>query len=240
MPEDGLKLAVHVRGVSKKFKSGKDDIYALRNINFDARYGELLMIVGPSGCGKTTLLSVIAGTLKFDSGEVDVTGSAIQNLSDYELTTFRKNHIGFIFQRYHLISTLSCIENVAIPLVLNGLTRLEASHRAAEALHSVGLKGKEHESPKNLSGGQQQRVAIARALVHAPQLVICDEPTSALDAENGAKIMNLLAEVSSNTNRSVIIVTHDSRIFKYADRIAEMDDGKIKAVLLNDQSKLQL
>ncbi|MBA3815476.1 MAG: ABC transporter ATP-binding protein [Parachlamydiaceae bacterium] len=226
-----LKYAVHVRNVSKVFQSGKDVVHALRDVNFDALLGELLMIVGPSGCGKTTLLSVIAGTLKFDSGEIDVIGNSLKDLPEKALTAFRKKNIGFIFQKFHLISTLSCLENVSIPLVLNGLSRSEAEGRAAEVLEMVGMKGREYDSPATFSGGQQQRIAIARALVHNPPLLICDEPTSALDAENGEKIMELLVNVAENPNRSVIIVTHDSRIFKYANRIAKMDDGKVKVVL---------
>lgn len=235
MPESDIKLAVQVKNVSKKFRSGKDFVHALSDVNFEALYGELLMIVGPSGCGKTTLLSLIAGTLRCDSGEIDVIGNSLQQLSDNQLTSFRKKNIGFIFQQYHLISTLTCLENVSIPLVLNGLKRSEASDRAAEALKTVGLQGREKESPKHFSGGQQQRVAIARALVHHPRLMICDEPTSALDASNGIKIMELMAEIARNPNRSVIIVTHDSRIFKYANRIAQMDDGKVKTVLSNQE-----
>lgn len=227
--------AVQVRNVTKTFQSGKDVVHALRDVNFDARYGELLMIVGPSGCGKTTLLSVIAGTLKFNSGEIEVIGNSLGGMTESELTAFRKKNIGFIFQQFHLISTLSCLENVSIPLILNGLSRKDAETRAAEILEQVGMKGREGDSPKSLSGGQQQRIAIARALVHNPSLLICDEPTSALDAENGEKIMELLVKVAENPNRSVIIVTHDSRIFKYASRIAKMDDGKVTAVLSSQE-----
>lgn len=234
MPEE-LKLAVQVRNVTKTFQSGKDVVHALRDVNFDARFGELLMIVGPSGCGKTTLLSVIAGTLKFNSGEIDVIGNSLGEMTQNQLTAFRKKNIGFIFQQFHLISTLSCLENVSIPLILNGLSRTEAETRAAEILEQVGMKGRENDSPKTLSGGQQQRIAIARALVHNPSLLICDEPTSALDAENGEKIMELLVKVAENPERSVIIVTHDSRIFKYASRIAKMDDGKVTAILSTEE-----
>ena len=234
MPDD-FKLAVQVRNVTKTFQSGKDVVYALRDVNFDARYGELLMIVGPSGCGKTTLLSVIAGTLKANSGEIEVIGSSLEEMTETELTAFRKKNIGFIFQQFHLISTLSCLENISIPLILNGLSRKEAEIRAAEVLKQVGMEGRENDSPKSLSGGQQQRIAIARALVHNPALLICDEPTSALDAENGEKIMELLVKVAENPDRVVIIVTHDSRIFKYASRIAKMDDGKVTAILSNQE-----
>lgn len=224
------QIAVHVRNVSKSFKSGNNIVKALRDVNFDAKYGELLMIVGPSGCGKTTLLSVIAGTLKFDKGEVDVLHHPLQDMSDENILEFRKKSIGFIFQQFHLIKTLNILENISIPLLLNGFERSEALKKADTMLEKVGLKGRGEERPLNLSGGQQQRVAIARALVHDPQLVICDEPTSALDAETGAHVLNLMTEIARTPKRCVIIVTHDSRIFKYADRLAKMDDGRVMSV----------
>lgn len=227
------KLAVHVRGVSKNFITGSTIVHALKDVNFDARFGELLMIVGPSGCGKTTLLSVIAGTLRFDSGEIDVFGDSLHSMSEKQVTNFRKKNVGFIFQQYHLIDTLTSSENVSIPLILNGYDRAEATRKADEELVKVGLGGRQGEKPSNFSGGQQQRVAIARALIHEPRLVICDEPTAALDAENGARIMELLVDIARNPNRTVIVVTHDSRIFKYANRVVHMDDGKIKDVKEN-------
>jgi len=224
------KLAVHVRNVTKRFHQGSHSITALKNVNFDARVGELMMIVGPSGCGKTTLLSVIAGTLRFDEGEIDMLGKSFHGLSDANITEFRRHHIGFIFQQYHLIRTLNCLENVSIPLLLNGTNRSIAEEKAALLLEKVGLKGREWESPRNLSGGQQQRVAIARALIHDPLLVICDEPTAALDANTGAKIVELMVECARTPGRCVVIVTHDNRIFKYADRVATMDDGKVLGI----------
>ncbi|CRX38612.1 ABC transporter ATP-binding protein [Estrella lausannensis] len=225
--------AVHVRKVSKDFCQGNDCVHALKAVDFDAYFGELLMIVGPSGCGKTTLLSVIAGTLRFDSGEIDVMEKPLEKMSDNEITLFRRQYIGFIFQQFHLIKTLTNEENVAIPLILNGYPQKDAREKAREMLARVGLEGREKESPRNLSGGQQQRVAIARALVHDPKVVICDEPTSALDAENGHKIMELLVSVAKDSERTVILVTHDSRIFKYADRLAKMDDGSVTEVISN-------
>ena len=222
---------MHVRKVSKDFCQGGDCVHALKAVDFDAYFGELLMIVGPSGCGKTTLLSVIAGTLRFDSGEIDVMEKPLEKMTDNEITLFRRKNIGFIFQQFHLIKTLTNEENVSIPLILNGFPQKEARDKAREMLAKVGLEGRELESPRNLSGGQQQRVAIARALVHDPKVVICDEPTSALDAENGHKIMELLVNVAKDADRTVILVTHDSRIFKYADRLAKMDDGSVAEVI---------
>ena len=227
MPNPPPELAIHVRKVSKRFGQGANAIHALKDVNFDARVGELLMIVGPSGCGKTTLLSVIAGTLHFDQGEIDILGSPLHTLSESQITSFRRQHIGFIFQQYHLIKTLNCMENVSIPLLLNGERRSVAEAKAAYLLEQVGLKGREKELPRKLSGGQQQRVAIARALVHDPRLVICDEPTAALDAETGCRILELMSSCARAPGRCVVIVTHDSRIFKYADRVAKMDDGRM-------------
>jgi putative ABC transport system ATP-binding protein len=224
------QLAVHVRAVTKTFGTGEAAVRALKGVDFDARQGELLMIVGPSGCGKTTLLSVIAGTLNFDGGQIDVFGSALHAMKPRHVTEFRKRHVGFIFQQFNLIPTLTCIENVSVPLLINGASRSVAEHKAEAMLDQLGLPDRGHERPTNLSGGQQQRVAIARALVHEPRLVICDEPTSALDKDTGGQIMDLLRDVARHPNRSVIVVTHDNRIFKYADRLTEMEDGRVQRV----------
>jgi len=199
----------------------------LKDVNFEARMGELLMLVGPSGCGKTTLLSVIAGTLGADRGEVDVFGSPLHTMDKQAVTRFRPANIGFIFQQYNLIPTLNRIENVSVPLRIQGASAAVAEQRAAEMLDRVGLSQRKEHRPNMLSGGQQQRVAIARALVHEPKLIICDEPTAALDSENGARVMELLRGVAAKPNRCVIIVTHDNRIFKYADRMTHMEDGRI-------------
>jgi len=223
-------LAVHVRAVTKTFGKGDTAVHALKGVDFNARQGELLMIVGPSGCGKTTLLSVIAGTLDFEAGEVEVFGSSLHAMKPRHVTEFRKRHVGFIFQQFNLIPTLTLIENVSVPLLINGSGRRQAEQKAAELLDKLGLDGRGRELPRNLSGGQQQRVAIARALVHEPRLVICDEPTSALDKDTGAHIMDLLRDIARHPDRSVIVVTHDNRIFKHADRLTEMEDGRVQRV----------
>ena len=219
-----------MRNVTKTFGQGDARVQALKGVNFDAREGELLMIVGPSGCGKTTLLSVIAGTLQFDSGEVDVFGSALHKMAPEAITAFRAANIGFIFQQFHLVPALTCAENISVPLLINGVKRAEAEAKAVKLLEYVGLGNRGRDLPTKLSGGQQQRVAIARALVHEPKLVICDEPTSALDKETGAKIMELLRDVAKAPGRCVIVVTHDPRIFHYADRMTEMEDGRVSRV----------
>lgn len=223
-------LAVEAKNVCKSFVTGQTVVKALQDVTFNARFGELLMIVGPSGCGKTTFLSVIAGTLRFDSGEVTVINQSLNAMNENAITAFRCLNVGFIFQQYHLIRSLNCLENVSIPMILNGFSREQSESAAADILEEVGLKGRELEFPKNLSGGQQQRVAIARALVHKPKLVICDEPTAALDAATGEKILSLLVDAAKSPERLVLLVTHDARIFKYADRIAKMDDGKMVSI----------
>ena len=223
-------FAVQVRNVTKAFGTGDARTHALKGVNFDTRLGELLLIVGPSGCGKTTLLSIIAGTMQFDSGEIEVFENRLHTMNKPAITDFRRRDIGFIFQQFNLIPTLSCLENISVPLLLNGVSRRDAEARSREAMKLVGLESKTREQPTNLSGGQQQRVAIARALVHEPRLIICDEPTSALDKDTGAKIMELLHEVAKAPNRSVIVVTHDTRIFRYADRMTEMEDGRVQRV----------
>ena len=223
-------VAVRLRGVDKSFGAGDAAVRALKHTDFEARKGELIMLVGPSGCGKTTLLSIIAGTLHADSGVTEVFGRKLHDMPRGELTKFRLRNLGFVFQSFNLIPTLSVVENVAIPLLLHGVDHREANARAADMLAKVGLKGREKSPPSALSGGQQQRVAIARALVHEPPLLICDEPTSALDKDTGASVMEMIRELSRAPDRCVIIVTHDHRIFKYADRIAEMEDGHITRV----------
>lgn len=216
-----------VQGISKTFEQGGELLHVLRNVDFQATAGELVMIVGPSGSGKTTLLSALAGTLSVDSGTIRLFGFDLSLKAPHEIVSFRRQKVGFIFQQFHLIPTLTCGENVAIPLLLNGYPYPAALKEAYKSLEEVGLESKFSTSPRQLSGGQQQRVAIARSLIHKPPLIICDEPTSALDAESGSKIMNLIRSHVKISGRVVIIVTHDSRIFKYADRIETMDDGRI-------------
>jgi putative ABC transport system ATP-binding protein len=221
------QLAVNVSNVVKSFSAGDSRTYALKGATLTAAFGELLMIVGPSGCGKTTLLSVICGTLKCEEGDLHVFDHDLRAMKDGQITQFRCQNVGFIFQQFNLIPTLTASENASIPLILNGVSAEEARKRATAVLAEVGIGEKADAYPAQLSGGQQQRVAIARALVHEPRLIICDEPTAALDAASGRKTMELLKSSALQPDRCVIVVTHDNRIYHFADRIAEMEDGKV-------------
>jgi len=227
---DPSRLAVRCRGVTKTYGKGDSAVRALRGVDLDVRVGELLMLVGPSGCGKTTLISVIAGVLDRDGGECTVLGEDFQRLGPAGTTRFRATSVGFVFQAFNLIPTLTLAENVAVPLLINKQPRSKALARAREVLAQVGLGERTNDIPTRLSGGQQQRVAIARALVHRPRLIVCDEPTSALDHVTGQRVMELLREVAEGSELSLIVVTHDQRIFEFADRIAQMDDGRIVRV----------
>jgi putative ABC transport system ATP-binding protein len=224
-PESPRPVAVRFRGLSKHFGSGEQRVQALKDINWDVYPGQMTLIVGPSGCGKTTLLSVIAGILNCDSGEVAIFGQEVTSMSDRALTRFRARNIGFVFQQYNLLPALTAVENAAIPLVIAGWSKHRAVKKAGEVLSSLGMGNKRESLPRQLSGGQMQRVAIARALVHEPRLLVCDEPTAALDHESGITVMQLMRAAAVRPDRAVVVVTHDNRVFGFGDRIAHMDDG---------------
>ena len=219
--------AVSCRQVEKEFGTGDNRALVLRGVDFDVQFGEMTMLVGPSGCGKTTLLSVIAGLLDASGGEISVLGQDMDRLSGTDGVLFRRKNLGFVFQQYNLLPALSAAENAAVPLLAAGVPRKRAVSQAADLLAGLGLEQRLHALPSQLSGGQQQRVALARALVHEPRLIVCDEPTSALDHVTGHAVMDLLTKVAVRRDRAVVVVTHDSRIFEFADRIAHMDDGRI-------------
>jgi putative ABC transport system ATP-binding protein len=216
--------------VTKEFGRGSAATWALRGVDLDVPSGELLMLVGPSGCGKTTLVSIIAGTLGPTAGEVVVLGEDLVAMSNGRKVRFRRENVGFVFQSYNLLPALTAAENAAVPLLIAGWKRRRAVEAAADVLAELGMGDRLAHLPSELSGGQQQRVAIARALVHQPRLLVCDEPTSALDAENGRLTLELIQRVAVQPGRAVIVVTHDSRIYSFADRIATMEDGRIDSV----------
>ena len=226
----GRDVGVRCRGVVKEFGDGDARVRILHEIDVDVLTGELTLLVGPSGCGKTTLISIIAGLLDPTAGEVDLFGERQSALRGRRLVDFRAANIGFVFQQYNLLPALTAAENVSVPLLIQGWPRPKAVARAKEVLDQVGLADRLDSRPSQLSGGQQQRVAIARALVHDPRLLVCDEPTAALDAHAGRTVMELLKRVAVEPGRSVIVVTHDSRVLEYGDRTIEMADGRITCV----------
>ena len=219
--------AIVCRGVTKEFGSGDALVRALRGVDLDVYAGQLTLLVGPSGCGKTTLLSVVCGILDATAGRIDVLGQDLTSLRRGKLVAFRGANVGFVFQQFNLLPALTAVENVSVPLLLQGRPRREALARAREMLDKVNLSDRADAPPSNLSGGQQQRVAIARALIHHPRLLVCDEPTSALDARTGHTIMELLRAMAMETDRAVVVVTHDPRVYEFGDRIAKMEDGRV-------------
>jgi len=228
--ENAVEHAVRARGISKWFGQDEARIQALRRLDLDIPMGELSMLVGPSGCGKTTLISVIAGLLDPSEGDLEVLGEQPNRMGAKQRILFRRLNLGFVFQQFNLLPALTAAENVAVPLFIAGWKRDAAVEKAEHLLAGLGLADRTRSLPSQLSGGQQQRVAMARALIHDPRLVVCDEPTSALDAQSGHKVMELLSDLAVRPDRAVIVVTHDSRVFEFADTIAHMDDGRITTV----------
>ncbi|MDX2115355.1 MAG: ABC transporter ATP-binding protein [Planctomycetota bacterium] len=238
LPEmsDTRHAAIDLRQVSKSYGSGDNVVRALRAVDLAVAPSKLIMLVGPSGCGKTTLVSILSGVLDADAGQVNVFGVDWSKLSADQKTRRRAELVGFVFQSFNLIPTLTALENTCVPLIVRGMRERDASERAAQALKDVGLGDRLRSLPSMLSGGQQQRVAIARALVGKPRLVVCDEPTAALDGKTGQQVMELIQTAARGKDergedRVVIVVTHDNRIFHYADHIIEMEDGRLKKTL---------
>ncbi len=220
-------LAIKASGLDKWFGEGEAKTVALRHVDLEAGFGEMVYIVGPSGSGKTTLLSVLSGILKPNSGSVLVEGIDIWSLDADQLADFRLNKIGFVFQDYHLFPRLNTAENAAIPLILKKRDWDESIEEATKYLDIVGLKGRADLPPVKLSGGEQQRVAIARAMVGQPDILIMDEPTASLDGDTGHAIVKFVHDNVLNPNRCIVVVTHDSRIYEFATRILKMEDGRI-------------
>lgn len=230
-PQKPRDVAVHLAGVTKTFGDGDAKVHALRGVDLDVFTGELLMLVGPSGCGKTTLISIVAAILNHDGGKCLLFGDDVHAWNGYKKTRHRGENIGFVFQAYNLIPSLNSAENAAVPLMINGMSRTAAVKKSRDMLSRIGFDDRLMRAmPNQLSGGQQQRVAIARALVHDPRLIVCDEPTAALDHDNGQKVMGVLRDIAIQPGRALIVVTHDARIFPFADRIAHMDDGRVGGI----------
>lgn len=222
-----MASAMIASNLVKWFGEGGARTVAVKGASFEMRFGEMLYIVGPSGSGKTTLLSMLSGILRPDEGNVCVNGIDIWQLDADAIAEFRLNSIGFVFQDYHLFPRLTTAENVAIPLILRRCAWDNALAKATHFLDVVGLKDRANLPPIKLSGGEQQRVAIARAIVSQPDFLILDEPTASLDGDTGRSILEFVRKEVLNSERAILTVTHDARIFEYADRIMHMEDGRI-------------
>jgi len=222
--------AINAVGLNKWFGEGDAKTHAVKDVNFEANFGEILYVVGPSGSGKTTMLSMISGILRPNSGSVKIEGTEIWALTNDALAEFRLHKIGFVFQDFHLFPRLTTAENVAIPLILQKRAWNEALKEAQADLEIVGLRNRSQLPPVKLSGGEQQRVAIARAIISRPDILILDEPTASLDGDTGRNILSFVRKNILTDKRCIVIVTHDSRIYEFADRILRMEDGKMAGV----------
>jgi len=227
-------FAIEAKGLVKRFKSGKNYVEVLKGVDFDARHGDLTMVMGPSGSGKSTLIAALSGLLKPEAGRVDALDmDDMWSFSSGKIDKFRLDHCGFIFQGFNLFPSLSALQQVTTVLKFQGLTPDQAKKRATLALEEVGLGHRLHQRPAALSGGEKQRVAIARALAKDPQILFADEPTSALDGENGQIVIKLLRRAATEHGAAVICVTHDPRLEAWADRVIHIEDG----VIIDDQRR---
>ncbi len=224
---DAARLAVDARNVHKAYRRGAVRTPVLAGVDLAVKRGECVCLAGPSGSGKTTLLSILGCILSADSGEVRVLNEDVGRLDETARIALRRHRIGFVFQRFHLMRGLTASANVAVPLILQGAKPKAALRQAVRVLETVGLADQAHAEPRNLSAGQCQRVALARALVVDPELVLADEPTASLDAENGQQVMGLIRRLAAEQGRTAVVVTHDPRIFHFADRICQLDNGRI-------------
>jgi putative ABC transport system ATP-binding protein len=222
-----MKSLIVVRDVTKTYTGGNVSIPALQRVELDVRAGEMTMLIGPSGSGKTTLLSIMGCILKPTSGSVRIAGQEVGDLSESELPRIRLEHIGFVFQGFNLFPTLTAGENIELMLDLKGIQRTQARKRAYELLGQVGIADKFHTLPSNLSGGQKQRVAIARAIAGDSKIVLADEPTASLDWHSGRAVMVMLRDLAHESERAVVVVTHDPRVMEFADRTIRIEDGRI-------------
>lgn len=221
------EVAIHCKGIKKSYGTDETRIEALRGIDLEIYTGQLTLLVGPSGSGKSTLLSIITSILTPDEGELLLFGQDITNMKEAERAEFCRKNLGIVFQSLFLIPSLTVLENISLPLLIGGASENTANEKSMQILNKMNLGSRANTTPAHLSKGQQQRVAIARAIVNDSKIIVCDEPTSSLDHHAGMEIMSILHELASHTSRAVLVVTHDHRIFSFADRIINMSDGQI-------------
>ena len=218
---------IALRDICREFQVGDETVHALDHVSLDIHAGDYISVMGPSGSGKSTLLNMLAGLEKPTKGEIVIAGQHIENMTENQLVSFRREHVGFIFQSFNLLSTMNAEENVALPLTFRGMGKKERIERARKTLNMVGLKEHMKHHPTQMSGGQQQRVGVARALVLNPEIVFADEPTGNLDSNTSAEVMDLMRKVVNEQHQTLVMVTHDQHLASFADRIFHIKDGKI-------------
>ena len=221
--------ALQVQRLSKSYAEGRERRVVLQDVSFEVAAGECVALVGRSGSGKSTLLNLLAGIDRPDAGDVRIMDQSVTTMGEPDLTLLRRRHIGFIYQFFNLIPTLTVAENLALPLELNGMPARKRRERIAELLGKVGLTGRDGGFPDQLSGGEQQRVAIARAIIHDPALVLADEPTGNLDSQTGHRVLELLAHLFRDEGHTLILVTHSREVSAIADRTFAVDEGRLTA-----------
>ena len=230
------KSIIRIKDVTKFYRMGAETIAAVNGLSLSIKQGEVCCLFGKSGSGKSTLLNLIAGLEKTTSGQIIFNKKHIERMNEDQLAEFRQKYVGFVFQSYNLLPTLTAMENVTLPLIFRGVPVQERNERAMEMLKAVGLEGRANHKPSEMSGGQQQRVSIARAFINSPQVVFADEPTGNLDTKTTYEMMDLITGLAKKNNQTLVIVTHDMELSEYADRIVVMMDGKIERIDEKQQS----
>lgn len=225
-----MEYLIEVKGVRKVYRVGNEKVVALDNIDLSIKKGEICCLLGTSGSGKSTLLNLMAGLEKPSRGEIIIKNIHVEKLDEKKLVILRQKYIGFVFQSYNLLPNLTALENVGLPLAFKGIPRRVRDKKSKQMLNSVGLNLHSNRKPSQMSGGQQQRVGIARAFVGNPEIIFADEPTGNLDSKTTLEVMNLITEIARKNNQTLIIVTHDINIAKYADRIIHILDGNIESI----------
>lgn len=234
-----MEKVIEVKNVRKVYRMGNEKIYAVDDVSFDIYEGEFCCLLGTSGSGKSTLLNLMAGIEKVSSGEILIKGKPIHKMSETKLAKFRQNYLGFVFQSYNLIGTMTALENVEFPLVFKRIPRKKRKRMAKEMLVKVGLEKRLQHKPKEMSGGQQQRVGIARAFVAKPQIVFADEPTGNLDTKTTKEVMELIKQIARDNHQTIVMVTHDRGLAGYADKIIHVLDGKIQSIEVVEKTDAQ-
>lgn len=228
---------IKIKNVKKIYRMGNEKIAAVNNVSLNISYGEICCLLGKSGSGKSTLLNLIAGLEKPTKGSIIFNQCHMERMNEDQLAKFRQQYVGFVFQSYNLLSTLTALENVTLPLIFKKVPTAERNKRAMEMLNAVGLSERANHKPSEMSGGQQQRVSIARAFINSPQVVFADEPTGNLDTKTTYEMMDLITSLAEKNKQTLVIVTHDLEISEYADRIIHLSDGKIEKIEHNENRR---